>query len=87
MQLVKTRLYWSRVGPQSNVTRIFITGGDLRTDTSTGRAPCGDEAEVGVMLLQVKGGQGLPTNHQKLGGRLEQAVPLSPEREPTLLTL
>ena len=42
------------------------------------------DAEIGVMLLQAKECQRLPASHYKLGERLGQILPHSPQKESTL---
>lgn len=46
MQLVKTKSYWRRVGPRSNMTDVLIERGNLDTDIHAGRTPCEDWSDA-----------------------------------------
>lgn len=59
---------------------VFIKRGNLDTEMHPGRMACEDRGDV----AEAKECQRLPVNHQKLGERLQQILPLGLQEEPTL---
>lgn len=69
------------------MTGVLIRKGNLDTNRHTGRTPCENEAEIRMMVIQIREWRRLSGNHQKRGKGMEQILSHGPEKEPTLLAL
>lgn len=75
---VRIRLPWSRMGPLSDMTGVLIRKGNLDANTHTGRIPCENEAQIRMMVIQIRTWQKLSRNHQKLRKGMEHILSHSP---------
>lgn len=87
IKLVKVRLYWKRAGLSSNMPGVLLRRQTCE-DTQTQRENhVKTEANTGVTCLHSKECQGLETMTRSQERGVEEILPQSPQKEPTLMTI